>query len=66
MRGGKRPGAGRPAIGDNKRVQMSCLLAPKTKEWLLQQSAEQGVSTGKIIDVCVESFIELAERESQQ
>lgn len=65
MRGGRRPGAGRPTK-ENKRVQMSCLLAPKTKEWLLQQSAEQGVSTGKIIDVCVESFIELAERESQR
>lgn len=62
--GGARPGAGRPIIG-KKRVQMSFMVTPETRQWIVQQSLEQGVSAGKIIDVCVETFIEQAERESQ-
>jgi hypothetical protein len=64
MRGGRRPGAGRPAK-ENKRVQLSISVAPETRDWLRDQSAEQGVTIGRIVEVCIESFKEEC-KESQQ
>jgi hypothetical protein len=57
MRGGKRPNAGRPQINpDEKRVQLSLSVSPKTKEWMQDQSREQGVTMGTILEVLIDSF----------
>lgn len=57
MRGGKRPNAGRPAIAEHmKRVQLSLSVSPKTKEWMQNQSREQGVTMGTILEVLIDSF----------
>lgn len=56
-RGGKRTGAGRPAVAKNeKRVQLSLSVSPKTKEWMQNQSAEQGVTMGTILEVLIDHF----------
>jgi hypothetical protein len=65
MRGGRRPGAGRPTK-ENKRVQLSISVAPETRDWLRDQSAEQGETIGRIVDMCIESFKDECKRESQQ
>lgn len=59
--GGARPGAGRPLAGE-KRVQMSFMVTPATRAWIIKQAQEQGVSAGKIIDACINA---ISERESQ-
>ena len=57
MRGGRRAGAGRPQINpDDKRVQLSLSVSPKTKEWMQTQSREQGVTMGTILEVLIDSF----------
>lgn len=57
MRGGRREGAGRPAIDQTrKRVQMSISVAPETKEWMRTQAAEQGVTMGVILEVLIDHF----------
>ena len=57
MRGGKRAGAGRPAIAEHKkRVQLSLSVSPETKEWMRWQSSEQGVTMGTILEILIDSF----------
>lgn len=57
MRGGKRAGAGRPVVAEHeKRVQLSLSVSPKTKEWMQNQSREQGVTMGTILEVLIDSF----------
>lgn len=57
MRGGKREGAGRPAIMEHqKRVQMSISVAPETKEWMHRMAEEQGVPMGVILEVLIDYF----------
>jgi predicted DNA-binding protein len=66
-RGGRREGAGRPVmVAEKKRVQLSLSVAPETKEWLRNQSEELGVTMGRIVELCIESFLDECERESQQ
>lgn len=55
MRGGKRPGAGRPAV-KGKREQLSLSVAPKTKEWMSRMAEEQGVPMGVILEVLIDYF----------
>jgi hypothetical protein len=56
-RGGRRAGAGRPAVAEHeKRVQLSISVSPKTKEWMQNQSREQGVTMGTILEVLIDSF----------
>ena len=56
-RGGKRAGAGRPAIAEHeKRVQLSLSVSPKTKLWMQDQAKEQGVTMGTILEVLIDSF----------
>ena len=56
--GGAREGAGRPSIcPKDKRVQMSISVAPATKKWLQQQSKEQRLAPGKLIELYIENFI---------
>lgn len=57
MRGGRRPNAGRPQINpDDKRVQLSLSVSPKTKLWMQDQAREQGVTMGTILEVLIDSF----------
>lgn len=57
MRGGRREGAGRPAMMEHeKRVQLSLSVSPKTKGWMQDQSREQGVTMGTILEVLIDSF----------
>lgn len=60
--GGYREGAGRPSIcPEKKRVQMSISVAPSTKKWLQQQARKQGLASGKLIELYIESFIKQSE-----
>lgn len=57
MRGGKRQGAGRPAMAEHmKRVQLSLSVSPKTKMWMQDQSREQGVTMGTILEMLIDTF----------
>ena len=56
-RGGKRQGAGRPAVADHeKKVQLSLSVSPKAKEWMQTHSREQGVTMGTILEVLIDTF----------
>ena len=57
MRGGRRAGAGRPAVAEyEKRVQLSLSVSPKAKGWMQTQSRCQGVTMGTILEVLIDSF----------
>lgn len=57
MRGGKRAGAGRPAVQQHmKRVQLSLSVSPKAKQWMQTHSREQGVTMGTILEVLIDTF----------
>lgn len=57
MRGGRRAGAGRPAIDQSqKRVQMSLSVSQEAREWMRTQAAEQGVTMGVILEVLIDHF----------
>lgn len=59
MRGGRREGAGRPAIMEHqKRVQMSISVAPETKEWMSRMAEGQGVPMGIILEELIRAFEE--------
>lgn len=57
MRGGRREGAGRPAV-EGKREQLSLSVAPKTKEWMRWQAEEQGVPMGVVLEMLIDAFEE--------
>ena len=57
MRGGRREGAGRPAMMEHqKRVQISLSVSPEAKEWMRWQSEEQGVPMGVILEMLIDAF----------
>lgn len=57
MRGGKRAGAGRPAIDQSrKRVQLSISVSQEAREWMQTQAREQGVTMGVILEVLIDHF----------
>lgn len=57
MRGGKRPGAGRPTLApENKRVQMSLSVSQETRQWMRTMAEEQGLTTGQILELLIETF----------
>ena len=58
--GGKREGAGRKRRNN---VLVSWRISPESREWIMTQAQEQGVSTGAIIDELVKSFCALADSE---
>jgi hypothetical protein len=61
-RGGRRAGAGRPAVAeDKKRVQLSLSVSPETREWMQTQSREQGVTMGVVLEVLIDTFKESCE-----
>ena len=57
MRGGRRPGAGRPTINEReKRVSLVLSVSQQSKAWMQSQSKEQGVPMGVILEVLIDSF----------
>lgn len=64
VKGGRRQGAGRPFIApEDKKVQMTITISPCTRDWMRQMSAEQGLTTGEILELLIESFEEQSERD---
>lgn len=53
--GGKRPGAGRKRSPRETKT-VSWRLSSYAREWITRQAAEQGVSSGEIIDALIRSF----------
>lgn len=53
--GGARPGAGRPK-SIRKTVSTHWRISLESRDWILQQAKEQGVTAGDIIDVLIQSF----------
>lgn len=50
-RGGKRPGAGRhPKENKDKRVKITPMVDPTTRDWIKAEAARRRVSQGRIID----------------
>lgn len=57
MRGGKRPGAGRPAVRqDGKRVQLSISVSNETREWLRESAEQMGEKMGVVVDSLVQHY----------
>lgn len=54
-RGGQRPGAGRKRSPRETKT-VSWRLSSYAREWITRQAAEQGVSSGEIIDALIRSF----------
>lgn len=54
-RGGPRPGAGRKRSPRETKT-VSWRLSGYAREWITRQAAEQGVSSGEIIDALIRSF----------
>ncbi len=53
--GGARPGAGRKRSPRETKT-VSWRLSNYAREWITRQAAEQGVSSGEIIDELIRSF----------
>ena len=58
--GGRREGAGRKGFCE-KSVPVCWRISEESREWIMAQAQEQGVSTGAIIDELVKSFCALAD-----
>lgn len=57
MRGGRRAGAGRPAMNEkDKRVIMAMTVSQEARDWIRHQASEQGVSSGRIVEELIKSF----------
>jgi hypothetical protein len=57
MRGGKRPGAGRPAVRqEGKRVQLSISVSNETREWLRDSAEQMGERMGVVVDSLVQHY----------
>lgn len=59
MRGGKRPGAGRPCLENprDKKVQICVTIDPKTKI-MIDTMRDDGIKIGKIVDEAVKGVCE--------
>lgn len=55
-RGGSRIGAGRKSKGSEPRVQFSCLLSEKNREFIKSQSQEAGISNSDVINTIIDIF----------
>ena len=64
MRGGRRAGAGRPAVAEHeKRVQLSMSVSPRARDWIRWQSQEQGVPMGIILEMLIDVFEDTCKEE---
>ena len=57
MRGGARPGAGRPIRGTGNRKSLTCRVSPETHETIKAVAKETGESVGAVIDFIVSEYI---------
>lgn len=57
--GGRREGAGRKK---NNKVAIYWRISERSKNWITEQAAQQGVNCGTIIDLLIEVFEEQARR----
>lgn len=65
MRGGKRPGAGRPAVRqEGKRVQLSISVSAETRQWMRGAADQMGERMGVVVDSLVQHYKDW--EESQQ
>jgi hypothetical protein len=56
-RGGRRPGAGRPAVREEgKRVQLSISVSNETREWLREAAEQMGERMGVVVDSLVQHY----------
>jgi len=56
-RGGKRPGAGRPAVRqEGKREQLSISVSKETKQWLREAADQMGERMGVVVDSLVQHY----------
>lgn len=55
-RGGARPNTGRKVKPEDKRIQMSFMVHPKTKDRLVLKSKEMGTSLGIALDSIVQDL----------
>ena len=62
MRGGARPGAGRPLFADERRRSLTCRVAPETHDRITAVARETGESVGKTVDFIVEEYFKIAEK----
>ena len=57
MRGGRREGAGRPAVRqEGKRVQLSISVSSETREWLREAAEQMGERMGEVVDSLVQHY----------
>lgn len=63
--GGARAGAGRKRSPRETKT-VSWRLSSYAREWITKQAAEQGVSSGEIIDELIKSFEEHAEQDTYE
>jgi hypothetical protein len=57
MRGGRRAGAGRPAVRqEGKRVQLSISVSNETREWLRDSAEQMGERMGVVVDSLVQHY----------
>ena len=58
-RGGRRAGAGRPAVREEgKRVQLSISVSSETREWLRESAEQMGERMGVVVDSLVQHYQE--------
>lgn len=62
MRGGKRPGAGRPPFSNERRKSMTCRVAVKTYDRIKGVADETGESVGKTVDFIVDEYFKISEK----
>lgn len=56
-RGGRREGAGRPAVRqEGKRVQLSISVSVETREWLREAAEQMGERMGEVVDSLVQHY----------
>ena len=57
MRGGRRAGAGRPAVRkEEKRVQLSISVATESREWLREAAGQMGERMGAVVDSLIQHY----------
>lgn len=56
MRGGKRPGAGRPLLAEEKRKTLNCRVATTTYNRIREEAQKNAISVGQMVDRIVEHY----------
>ena len=59
MRGGRRPGAGRPLLSKDRRKSMTCRVSAETYDRITSVARETGESVGKTVDFVVDEYFKM-------